>query len=100
MVTLGELESWMSTREVANILGRSRQGVIDLAEARRIRSVKTHVGWLYDPNSVADFAAELEDVRRFDEAMATIERGEADFLPWDEAKREIEAEREELRHPR
>jgi len=37
-------------------LGRSRQGVIDLAEDRRLRAVK--VGgrvWIYDPASVEEF---------------------------------------------
>jgi len=38
----------------------------------------------------------LEDIRHFDAAMDRIEREEADFLPWEEARREIEAEREEL----
>jgi len=30
--------------------------VIDLAEARRLRAVKTAAGWLYDPESVEAFA--------------------------------------------
>jgi len=37
-------------------LGYSRQGVINLAEDRKIRAVKTRAGWLYDPNSVEEFA--------------------------------------------
>jgi len=40
---------------------------------------------------------ELEDIRRFDTAMDGIDRGEADFLPWEEARQEIEAEREDIR---
>jgi excisionase family DNA binding protein len=46
----------MTTGQVSKKLGRSRQGVIDLAEDRRIRAVK--VGgqvWIYDPNSVEEF---------------------------------------------
>ena len=39
----------------------------------------------------------MEDVRRYDEAMARRERGEDDAIPWEQAKREIEQEREELR---
>ena len=31
-------------------------GVIDLAEQRRLRAVKTAAGWLYDPESVEAFA--------------------------------------------
>jgi hypothetical protein len=39
----------------------------------------------------------MEDIRRYDEAMATRQRGESDAIPWEQAKREIEREREELR---
>lgn len=56
MVTLKELELWMTTGQVSKKLGRSRQGVINLAEDRRLRAVK--VGgevWIYDPESVEDF---------------------------------------------
>jgi hypothetical protein len=40
---------------------------------------------------------EMEDIRRYDAAVATRERGEDDAIPWEEAKREIAAEREDLR---
>jgi excisionase family DNA binding protein len=56
---LAELERWMTTGQVSNKLGRSRQGVINLAEDRRLRAVK--VGgevWIYDPKSVEDFAVQ------------------------------------------
>jgi hypothetical protein len=56
MVTLQELERWMSTGQVSKRLRRSRQGVIHLAEARRLRAVKTAAGWLYDPEGVEVFA--------------------------------------------
>ena len=56
MISLKELERWMPTGQVAKKLGRSQQGVIDLAEARRLRAVKTAAGWLYDPESVEAFA--------------------------------------------
>ena len=56
LVSLKELERWMPTGQVARKLSRSRQGVIDLAEARRLRAVKTAAGWLYDPESVEAFA--------------------------------------------
>jgi hypothetical protein len=39
---------------------------------------------------------EMEDVRRFDEAIARRERGEDDAIPWEQAKQEIEQERAEL----
>ncbi len=55
-VRLDEIERWLSTGEVSKRLGRSRQGVIDLAEARQLRAVKTACGYLYDPDSVEDYA--------------------------------------------
>jgi Helix-turn-helix domain len=65
MVRLEELERWLSTGQVSKKLDRSRQGVIDLAEARRLRAVKTAAGWLYDPESVEAFA-EREKKRKED----------------------------------
>ena len=56
MPSLKELENWMSTGQVSKELGRSRQGVINLARERKLRAVKTGAGWIYDPESVADFA--------------------------------------------
>jgi hypothetical protein len=50
--TLKELESWLSTGQVARELGISRQGAINLAESRKVRAAKTACGWLYDPQSV------------------------------------------------
>jgi len=55
MPTLREFEQWLSTGQVSKRLGRSRQGVINLAEDKSIRAVKTAAGWLYDPQSVEDF---------------------------------------------
>ena len=65
MVRLKELERWLSTGQVSKYLGRSRQGVIYLAEARKLRAVKTAAGWLYDPESVEAFA-EREKKRKED----------------------------------
>jgi excisionase family DNA binding protein len=56
MPNLQELERWMGTKQVADALDYSRQYVIKLAQERRIRAVKTGAGWLYDPESVEDFA--------------------------------------------
>jgi excisionase family DNA binding protein len=57
MPSLKELERWMGTGQVADILDYSRQYVIKLAQDRRIRAVKTGAGWLYDPESVESFKA-------------------------------------------
>ncbi len=40
---------------------------------------------------------DLEDIRDAREVRDAIERGEEDLVPWEQAKREIEAERAELR---
>jgi PHD/YefM family antitoxin component YafN of YafNO toxin-antitoxin module len=39
---------------------------------------------------------DAEALREADEALASIERGEDDVIPWEQAKREIEEERAEL----
>jgi Helix-turn-helix domain len=56
MVRLKELEKWMSTGQVAERLGWTRQGVLNLAEQKRVRAVRTACGWLYDPKSIEEFA--------------------------------------------
>lgn len=40
---------------------------------------------------------DLEDLRAADEALAEIARGEDELIPWEEAKREMDEERAELR---
>jgi hypothetical protein len=55
--------------------------VLDIEEYERLREIED----------------EMEDIRRYDEAMAARQRGESDAIPWEQAKREIEREREELR---
>ena len=60
-----ELEDWLTTGQVANRLGRSRQGILNLARDGRFRAVhvgKNHEGdgergvWIFDPDSVDEFA--------------------------------------------
>ena len=72
----------MSTRYLVDENGERIGVFLDLEEYERLREIED----------------EMEDIRRFDAAIDKVERGEADFVPWKEAKREIEAEREELRH--
>jgi excisionase family DNA binding protein len=60
MPSLQELERWMSTGQVADKLGYSRQYVIRLAEEKKLRAAKTATGWLYDPDSVETFAAKID----------------------------------------
>jgi len=56
MPALKELEKWLSTGQVAKRLGKSRQGVLWLAEAKKIRAVKVACGWIFDPASVQEYA--------------------------------------------
>lgn len=55
---LKEMENWMGVGQVSSRLGRSRQGVINLLDENRIRSVKSQIGWLADPDDVERFARE------------------------------------------
>jgi hypothetical protein len=40
---------------------------------------------------------DADDVRLYDEAKAELARGEDEAIPWEQAKKEIEEERAELR---
>lgn len=67
MPAVKELERWMGTGQVSTRLGYSRQGVVNLARNRRVRSVyvgleaeERGVGrgvWIFDPESVDEYAA-------------------------------------------
>ncbi|MBA2534267.1 MAG: hypothetical protein H0V21_04610 [Rubrobacter sp.] len=71
----------MEARYLTDDKGKRVGVVLDIKEYERLREIED----------------EMEDIRRYDEAMAARARGESDAIPWEEAKREIEAEREELR---
>lgn len=57
-----EFEQWLTTGDAANRLGKSRQGVVWLLENRRLRGVRTALGWLVDPRDVSRLEQE-GDVR-------------------------------------
>lgn len=52
-----KLSDWLTTVEVARLLGLSEARVRQLAGQGRIESQQTHHGRLYDPDSVTRFAA-------------------------------------------
>jgi hypothetical protein len=60
MPTLKELERWVGTTEAAKLIGYSRQGVINLAEDKKVRAVKTGAGWIYDPDDLEMFKVRLK----------------------------------------
>jgi DNA-binding Lrp family transcriptional regulator len=51
---LKELEHWLTAAEAARELGISRQAMNKRCEEGKHRGVKTHHGWLVDPDSVQD----------------------------------------------
>jgi hypothetical protein len=58
LVTLKELENWLTPAEAGQIIGMSKQGTIKRLEQRTLRGVKTHQGWLVDPENAASVAKE------------------------------------------
>ena len=71
----------MEARYLTDDKGKRVGVLLDIKEYERLREIED----------------EMEDIRRYDAAIAARPRGEDDTIPWEEAKREIEAEREELR---
>jgi excisionase family DNA binding protein len=61
MPTIRELENWLTTSQAASKLGRSRQGVTWMVENKKLRAVKTQLGWLIDPKSVEATRDKKED---------------------------------------
>lgn len=51
-----EVESWLSPSQAGRVLGTSGQWVTHLARNRKLRGVKTALGWLMDPESVEQMA--------------------------------------------
>jgi orotate phosphoribosyltransferase-like protein len=60
MPSLQEFEKWLTTGQAASELGKSRQGVTWLVEAKKLRAVKTNAGWLIDPDSVEVFRVTMK----------------------------------------
>ena len=71
----------MEARYLTDASGNRIGVILDVEEYERLREIEDA----------------LEDVRRYDAAVARRDRGEDDAVPWEQAKREIEQEREELR---
>ena len=69
----------MEARYLTDESGKQIGVLIDIEEYERLREIED----------------EMEDVRRYDEAMARRERGEDDALPWEQVRDEIGSEYEE-----
>jgi hypothetical protein len=51
-----EVERWLSPSQAGRVLGTSGQWVTHLARAKKLRGVKTALGWLVDPEDVERMA--------------------------------------------
>ena len=66
-----------------------------LTDEEGTRVVGTMVVEEYD--ALLEELEDLEDIRDAEEDKATMARGEEDVLPWEQARKVLEAERAELR---
>ncbi len=49
-----DLENWLTPYEAGQRLGITRQGVHIRLKEGKLRAVKTHQGWLIDPEAIRD----------------------------------------------
>jgi hypothetical protein len=66
-------EPGMEARYLTDENGKRIGVVLDIEEYERLREIET----------------DMEDIRRYDEAMAAIESGKDEVIPWEQAVREI-----------
>ncbi len=71
----------MDARYITDETGKRRGVILDIEEYERLLKA----------------LEDLEDLRAADEALAEIERGEDELISWEQAKREMDEERAELR---
>jgi hypothetical protein len=58
MVTLKDLESWLTPAEAGRVMGMSKQAAVKRLDQKTLRGVKTHQGWLVDPEDAERVARE------------------------------------------
>ncbi len=66
----------MDTRYIVDEAGKRRGVILDIKEYERLQQA----------------LEDLEDLRAADEALAEIERGEDELVPWEQVKDEIGSE--------
>jgi predicted DNA-binding protein len=71
----------MDARYITDEAGKRQAVILDIEEYERL----------------LEALEDLEDLRAADEALAEIEHGEDELIPWEQAKREMDEERAELR---
>ncbi len=60
-ISIEDIEKWPSVKDVADELGRSRQGIRNMLASRDLTGVHTRIGWLVDPASVRAFRLLRQD---------------------------------------
>lgn len=60
MVTLKELEGWLTPAEAGRVIGMSKQAAVKRLEQKTLRGVRTHQGWLVDPEDAERVAKERQ----------------------------------------
>ncbi len=63
MVTLKELEDWLTPAEAGRVMGMSKQAAVKRLEQKTLRGVRTHQGWLIDPEDAQRVARERREGR-------------------------------------
>ena len=58
MVALEELELWLTPAEAGRVMGMSKQAAVKRLEQKTLRGVRTHQGWLVDPEDAERVARE------------------------------------------
>lgn len=64
MLQILDVIEWPATRDVARRLDVSHVYVNRLIHSGQVRAVRTRLGWLLDPESVAAYEAQREKRRR------------------------------------
>lgn len=52
---LSELEDWLTPAEAGEVIGVSKQQVLNYLHDKNLRGVETHQGWLVDPDDAERF---------------------------------------------
>jgi hypothetical protein len=58
LVTLKELETWLTPAGAGRVMGMSKQAAVKRLEQKTLRGVKTAQGWLVDPEDAKRVARE------------------------------------------
>ena len=60
-VRLSDLENWLTPAEAAKVIGISKQHALNLLADKKLRGVKTHQGYLVDPDAAEKMRRERQE---------------------------------------